>query len=137
MKFSKKYKLNKDLPKYKKDWTVGWCGSRQLFYPHNIRKYDWEDKNDPDYSLDYTHQGYSIEEIKNIEWFTPISEEVDFIPKFPTKNNIEKFVYLTFETRLVDDVDECRAMNELFNSKMFQNKLYEFVKEEYNSFHNL
>ncbi len=137
MKFSHTYKLNKDLPKYKAGWTLGWNGNTEKFYPHAIRKFDWEDKSKPDYCLDLEHQGYSLQEIKNEDWFSPVGKEKDFIPKFPARNKIEEFIYLDLETRLVDDIDEARALNRLFESKDFKTDLYNFIKIKYNKFHKL
>jgi len=137
MKYHRQYKLNKDLPKYKNGWTFTWCGSRQKFFPNKVRTYGWEDKNIPDYTLDYESYGYSVDEIKDTEWFTPIGKELDFIPKFPSKNKLEEYIYLTPETRLVNDVDECRAINGLLDDKKFQDNLYEFYKNEYNKFYHI
>lgn len=130
MKFAHNYILNKDLPKYKKGWPFRWSGNQNRFYP--AKASDWGyNKGQPDIYLDYEHQGYTIDEIQDKDWFIPNGELVDFIPPFPEKNKIGEYVYLTFETRLVNDVDECRAMNGLFDDKSFQDRLYDFVKKEY------
>jgi hypothetical protein len=135
MKFAHNYKLNKDLPKYKKGWTVGWDGNKQKFFPHKVRHHDWEDKSKPDIYLDYNHEGYSVEEVSDKVWFTPAGKLVDFIPQFPTMKRLEDFMYLSFETRLVNDVDECRALNDLFNDPKFKDNLYSFIKGEYERKH--
>lgn len=137
MKFAHVYKLKQDLPTYKKGWTLRWSGNDEKFYPNKARIHTWEDKTKPDIYLDREHQGYSLEQIKNTTWFEPAEKETDFIPKFPTENKIKDFVYLEFETRLVDDVDECRALNRLFSSKEFKSDLYNFIKDKYNIFHKL
>ena len=130
MKFAHKYKLKKDLPNYKEGWVFRWSGSRMKFYPCKSSTFGYN-KGEPDIYLDYEHQGYTVEEIQNEEWFTPDSQLVDFIPAFPSKNDIGDFVHLHLETRLVDDVDECRAMNNLFDEDLFKDNLYNFVKSEY------
>lgn len=136
MKFAHNYKLKKDMPKYKVGWPLRWNGNDEKFYFAKASTWGYN-KGEPDIYLDRESGGFTLEEIKNTEWFEPDGKEKDFIPKFPSKKNLEEFVYLDFETRLVNDVDECRAMNKLFNSKKFQDELYEFVKEKYNDFHAL
>lgn len=130
MKFAHNYKLNKDLPKYKKGWEFRWSGSHQKFYPATVSTWGYN-KGEPDIYLDYEHQGYTVDEVQDKEWFSPDGKLVDFIPPFPTIHKIKDFVYLSFETRLVDDVDECRAMNKLFDEDSFKENLYNFVKKEY------
>lgn len=134
MKFSHKYKLNRDLPNYKKGWKLGWSGIRERFFPYKPSPWKSDFGKESHY-LDFDHQGFTVETVKDTEWFTPIGTEVDFTPKFPDKNDIYKFIHLGFETRLVDDVDECRSMNKLFGSGEFDDNLYEFVKSEYNRFY--
>lgn len=133
-KFSHTYKLKKDTPKYKKGWELKWDG--EMFYFREVSRYGF-DKGKPGIYLDRKTSGYTLEEIQNTDWFEPVGELVDFIPKFPSKKNIEEFVYLNFETRLVDTVDECRTMNNLFKTKKFQDDLYKFIKEQYNTFYKL
>lgn len=142
MKFYHSYRLKKELPNYKKGWIFRWCGSRERFFPAKaiINEFRFSEnygKIEEDIYNDYTHQGFTVEEIKNKDWFIPQGEERDFIPKFPNKEEIDNFVYLNFQTRLVVGVDECRCMKRLFNSDQFQDDLYEFVKNKYNDFFNL
>jgi len=134
MTFTHKYKLLKDLPNYKAGWTLGWDGEK--FYPY--KKSEWEfDNGKESIYLDKNSQGYSVEEIKDTTWFEPIGKEVDFIPKFPSKSKIDEFVSLDFETKLINQVDECRAMNNLFDNKQFKDDLYSFVKGKYDQFYKL
>lgn len=133
MKYAQEYKINKDLPTVKKGWVFGWSGIRRNFYPHKA-----DDKNKPEYDLDFKGISFSFDEVvNNSEWFTPITPLKDFIPPFPEPRDLSEFVNLDFETKLVDDVDECRALNDLFDNKEFQDNLYKFVKKEYNRFHKL
>lgn len=131
-KFSHQYKLKKDLPTYPKGWKISWDGDR--FYP--FKKSTWKhDEGKESIYRDREHTGYTVDEIKNTEWFEPNSPEVDFIPKFPDSKSIDEFVYLEFDLRKVDTVDECRAMGKLFESNKFQKDLYEFVKAKYDKFY--
>jgi len=136
MKFHHKYKLKKDTPKYKKGWPLSWCGGAEKFYFCKVSPWK-HDKGKPDIYLDLEHHGYTVEEIKNTEWFSPVGKECDFIPPFPSKGAIEEFTNLDFEMHLVQDVDECRAMSNLFEREAFKDKLYEFVKNEYNKYYKL
>ena len=137
MNFHKRYKLVKGLPTYPQDWEVGWCGSRQKFYPYKVRVHDWEDKTKPDIYKDYDHQGFTVEQVKDLNWFSPIGKSVDFVPAFPSRKELEDYMYLLPETRLVDDVDECRCISQMLNSNIFQDRLYSFYKEEYEAFHKI
>ncbi len=133
---SHQYKLTKDLPKYKKGWTLKWSGSRRLFFPYLPS--EWKmDEGKESINLDYKHQGYSFDEIRDREWFEPAGKFVDFIPKFPSKENIKEYFDLLPEGRLVQDVDEARAITDLLDDKTFQDELYEFYKDKYNKFHKL
>jgi hypothetical protein len=134
MKFSHIYRLKKDLPNYPKGWEFQWNGERELFYP---RKKDEYNKNESSIYLDYKAAAYNIDQIKNTEWFEPVSKEVDFIPQFPSKDKIEDYVDLMPSLLLVKCVDQSRTLSKLFESKGFEDKLYEFLKESYNKFYNL
>lgn len=136
MKYYREYTLTKDTPKHKKGWPLKWSGGRNRYYFAKASTWDWE-KGKPDIYLDYNGESYSIEEVQSSDWFKPVGRALPFIPKFPSKNALSEFVSLDFEIHLVDDVDECRAMNQLFDSKKFQDELYEFVKDKYNEFHKL
>ena len=99
-KFAHRYKLKKDMPTYKAGWPLGWSGNDEKFYFYKPSNWEWE-KGKPDIYFDRESGGFTIEEIKNLEWFEPEGKEEDFIPKFPSKKDIEEYVYLDFETRLV------------------------------------
>lgn len=134
--FCKRYVYKKDTPEYPKGWEIKFDGRRGKYYPYIPS--EWKhDKGKKSIYLDYEHGGYSIKEIENEEWFTAISDPVRYIPDFPKENKINDFTYLDLETRLTDDVDECRALNELFSSTSFKKDLYSFVRNSYNKFHNL
>lgn len=131
------YKLLKDTPNYPKDWPLQWDGIRRKYFFKNVSKWEYE-LGKPDYTLDYKGQSFTLEEIENkSDWFKPVGKANQFIPKFPTPKDLEEYVHLNFENRLVDDVDECRALTDLWEDKQFQTNLYEFVKSEYNRHYNL
>lgn len=135
-KFYHNYKLKKNTPKYNKGWPLTWNGSGEKFY-FKLPS-EWKHDNvKPSIYSDFESNGYTVDEIQNKEFFEPVGKERDFIPSFPDKEKIKEYVYLEFETRLVDCVDECRAMNKLFDSNEFKNDLYNFVKTKYNKFHKL
>lgn len=134
--FCKNYVYKKDTPEYPKGWKIKFDGSRRKYYPYKPSEWKYDEGKESIY-LDYEHGGYSIKEIENEEWFTATSKPTRYIPDFPNEQKISEFTYLDLETRLVDDVDECRAMNELFSSASFKKDLYNFVKDSYNSFHKL
>lgn len=136
MKFSHSYILARDLPTYKKGWPFKWNGNSKKFYPNKVSTWSYA-KGKPDYTIDMDHQGYTLEQIKNTEWFKPNSPEVDYIPAFPSIKKIDEFVTLPAETRLVNEVDFIRAFNDLLNDEIFQKELYEFYKKKYNQFHIL
>lgn len=136
MKFAHRYKLLKNTPTYKAGWELGWDGGSEKFYFYKPSTWSYN-KGEPDIYLDLNGARFTVDEIKNIEWFEPIGEEVDFIPKFPTQKKLEEYFYMFGETRLVSDVDLCRAIDKLLDDKGFQKKLYEFYKREYNQFYKL
>lgn len=129
MKFSHNIKLKKDLPDYKKGWPFDWSGSRQRYFPRNVSTWGYNE-GQPDISHDYDHQGFTLEQGQDEEWFEQ-GELTDFYPKFPSKEEINEYVYLEPETRLVDDVDFCRCFNQMINEGSFKDRLYKFYKEEY------
>lgn len=131
--YYRKYELLKDTPDFPKGWLFSWEGTQKLYYPHQEAGFLYEKNHlcNP-YSTDFKKTGYTLDYIESHpEWFKPIDKKIKFYPDFPTKERIGDYVYLRFETRLVDDVDECRAMNELFDDKKFESDLYAFVKEKY------
>jgi len=134
--FYHQYKYKKDTPEYKTGWKIKWCGSDERYYPYKPSKWKYDNGKESIY-LDKKHKGYSVDDIKDSEWFEPIGTPKSFIPSFPSKRKIDEYVYLDFETRLISDVDECRALDNLFASKKFQNNLYNFVRDEYNNFYKL
>lgn len=134
-KYYNTYELIKDTPEYPKGWLFSWCGIRREYLPHE-KAGIWHEKDAicSPYSKDYNPQlrTYKKEKIEaSNEWFKPIGEAKDFYPQFPSKARIEDFTYLQLTTRLVDSVDEARCLSDLFQSKKFQDELYEFVKEKY------
>lgn len=135
--YFKHYELLKDTPNFKAGWPVRWDGSRRKYY--FVRPSTWGyDKGEPDIYLDYDGQSYSLEEMEEkSEWFKPTGEPTEYVPAFPSRTGIEEYVYLSFETRLSDQDDTCRAMNELFNDKDFQESLYDWTKYKYEQFHVL
>lgn len=132
-KYYKKYKLLKDTIDYKTGWLFSWEGTRRLYYPHQEAGFLYEGKHicNP-YSSDFDKIGYPMEYIESHpEWFKSLGKQINFYPTFPSRNKIGDYLHLSFEIRLMDSVDECRAMNELFDDKKFQDELYDFVKEKY------
>ena len=134
--FSHNYKLIKDIPAYKAGRTIGWNGERQKFYFRAISEWKYDNGAEGIY-LDYEGTHFTVEQAKDKEWFTPMGKEKDFIPQFPSEEKIKEYVYLLPECRLVNDVDECRAINGLINDKGFQKKLYSFYKKEYKAFYKI
>lgn len=135
MKFSHRLVLKNDLPTYKKGWTFRWCGKTQRYYPEKPSQWEY-DKGKPSIYLDFSHQGYKLDEVQDEEWFEH-GELTDFHPEFPSVESIEDFVYLNPETRLVKDDDFCRCFDELLESEGFYRKLYNFYRNEYNKKFNL
>ena len=134
VKFSHTYELLKDTPKYKKGWKLRWSGGNEKFYFY--KKSTWGyNKGEPDIYLDLESTGFTLEEIQDTEWFKPTGELVDYIPSFPNKKDLKEYMYLLPETRLVDDVDICRAINRMLNNTKFQDQLYEFYKQKYEEFY--
>jgi hypothetical protein len=136
VKFTHRYKLLKDTPKYKAGWELGWSGNDGKFYFYKVSEWKHDNGKRSIY-LDYDSKGFSVEEIKDTEWFKPIGKEVDFIPRFPSRARIEEYIDLMPSCRLVNNVDECRAINLMLDNKEFQNRLYDFYNEQYNAFHKL
>lgn len=136
-KYHKRYELLKDTPIYPAGWPLQWDGTRRKYYFKKVssRSFDFDD-GEPDIYSDYNGQCFTLEQIEaKPEWFKPVGEADDYTPSFPTKGAISEFVDLNFETRLVDDVDVCRSLNDLFRLKSFQDELYDFVKLKYEQLH--
>jgi len=128
MRFAERYKLLKDTPTHKAGSVLIWEGMAQLFYfTVPGEKYD-PDRNGPH---------FTVEQIQDAEWFMPMKPLKPFIPKFPSRKNLEEFATLDANCRLVDSVDECRAINGLINDPKFQRRLYDFYKQEYEKFYKL
>lgn len=134
--FHHQYSLKKDMPTYKKGWPLKWRGNEQRFYFALPSSWGYN-KGEPDIYDDMEGPSFTVEQIRDEEWFEPVGKAVPFIPPFPTEANLSEYIHLEPETRLVDDVDVCRAINGLLNDKNFQQKLYEFYKKEYNRFYDL
>lgn len=134
MKFAHRYILRKSIPGYNVGREVTWHGTNQRFY---FRKVDERDTELVRYAYDFEGPKFTVEQVQDESWFVPNSEIVDFIPAFPSRNDLEEYIFLTPECRLVDDVDICRAINTMLGSEKFQQALYEFYKQQYNAFHGL
>lgn len=128
MNYYREYRLKKDTPTHVAGWAVRWSGMQRKFFPVKIGS---------PFELDTSNVYYTVEQVKNTEWFEPIGQAYPFIPAFPTFANIKEFMYLLPELRLVDDVDECRAISDLLNDPSFERRLYDFYKAEYNAFHGI
>jgi hypothetical protein len=121
MKYYRQYKLKKELPDYPVGWLFSWCGNRQQYIPHKVDWRTYESKT-----------RFTKDEIESKhDWFEPVGTAKDFYPQFPSQRKLDEFVYLEAETRLVDDVDFCRAFNELQKDNGFVKRRYEFYKTEY------
>lgn len=128
MKFAHRYKLLKDIPGYEAGRVVEWSGCHgQRFY---FRKPD-------SIYLDLEGPKFTVEQVQGKEWFAPEGKLVDFIPAFPSRRRLDEYVDLMPSCRLVDDVDQCRAINVLLNDANFQKRLYQFYKGQYEAFHEL
>lgn len=133
--YHKHYKLAKELPGYPVGWPVRWDGNRRRYFLVKPNQYT-KHKMEPGFGLEYNRDSYMIEDIESQpEWFTPEGKPTDYVPPFPSESELDEYVDLYFQTKLVDDVDVCRAMNELFNDKHFQKELYMYVKLKYEQFH--
>ncbi|WP_241473794.1 hypothetical protein [Mycolicibacterium neoaurum] len=133
--FHKRYELLRETPTHKAGWPLRWDGKRRKYFYPKVSTWS-SDKGGPDIYLDSNGPAYTIEEVESKpDWFKPSDEAVPYVPAFPSKDDLEEFVYLSFETRLVDDVDECRALSDLFRSDEFRGNLYDFVRDEYNRHH--
>lgn len=135
-KYNTKYKLLKDTIDFPKGWIFSWEGGSRLYIPNKAKKsYDRENLEICDlYDVDYAKKQHAItkEKIETLkDWFIPFGEIKDYYPDFPSFENINKFLHLYLETRLIDSVDECRALNDLFNLPDWKSKLYNFIKNEY------
>lgn len=131
MKYYRQYKLKKELPDYPAGWLFSWCGNRQQYIPHKV---DWlTGEGCGDYDKDYESKTrFTKDEIESKhDWFEPVGTAKDFYPQFPSQRKLDEFVYLEVETRLVDDVDFCRAFNELQRDSDFIKRRYEFYKKAY------
>lgn len=131
MKYYRTYKLKKDLPEFPIGWLFSWCGVRQMYIPHEK---DWRGGTEPaQYGKDYSSKTqFTKQEVESkTDWFQSFGKASNFTPPFPSQHALEEFVYLKPETRLVDDVDICRCLNELFDDEGFEERHYRFVKEEY------
>lgn len=136
MKFAHRYKLLKDIPGYAAGRTIAWHGGIGRFFFRAISEWKHDNGAEGIY-LDYEGPKFTVEQAQDPAWFEPLSALVDFIPAFPSRENLSEFVDLTPECRLVDDVDECRAIRALLNDDKFQQRLYEFYKAQYEDFHKL
>lgn len=129
------YELLRDTPTHKAGWPLRWDGTRRKYFFPKPSTWGYN-KGEPDIYKDYNGQSFTIDEVEGMpDWFKPVGEPTEYVPAFPSKEDLEEYVYLGFETRLVDDVDICRALNDLFNSKDFQEDLYLWVKLKYEQFH--
>lgn len=132
MKFAHRYILRKPIPGYNVGREVTWHGANQRFYFRTV-----DAKGNERMHIDFEGPKFTVEQVQDSEWFAPNSDLVDFIPAFPSRKDLDEYVYLTPDCRLVDDVDVCRAINTMLGSEKFQAALYEFYREQYNAFHGL
>lgn len=136
MKFAHNYKLLKPIPGYDAGRTIRWHGNNQRFYFFKISEWKHDNGAEGIY-LDFEGPKFTVEQAQDPTWFEPIGELVDFIPQFPSYEALCEYVDLLPNCRLVDDVDQCRAINMLLGSDTFRHRLYEFYRQEYNEFHKL
>jgi hypothetical protein len=136
MKFAHRYELLKDIPGYAAGRTIVWHGSDQRFFFRAISTWKHDNGAEGIY-LDREGPKFTVEQAQDAQWFEPLSELVDFIPAFPSRENLHEFVDLVPDCRLVDDVDECRAINVMLRDEGFQTRLYKFYKAQYEHFHKL
>jgi len=128
-KIYKQYKLLKDTPKNKAGKFVYFNvinnsenSSCDMCFCFHVDIYP-----------DYKGEKFAIKEVQNTEWFEPIGKPFDLIPKFPNIKEIEEYMYLLGETRLVNSVDFVRAVETIFYSEKFKKAVYELLKTEYNN----
>jgi len=135
--YYKEYSLLKDTPTKEKGWPLRWDGTRRKYYYPKPSTWG-QDKGKPDMYLDYDGESFTIEQVEaSSDWFKPKGEPTEYVPAFPSEKDIDEYVNLNFETNLVDSVDVCRAMNDLFRDKEFQKELYYYVKYKYEKKHNI
>ena len=132
MKFAKEYSLLCDLPTHKAGSKLGWDGVRQFFY------FDLPKEREFDLSRrDYDGPKFTVDQVQDTKWFKAVGKLRPFVPPFPSRKCIEQYASLDAECRMVDEVDECRALNGLIFDPKFQQRLYDFYKQEYDKFYNL
>lgn len=93
----------------------------------------WQGEDDYDTFTGSVNGISSRQYIKSFP-FEPKTFYVNVVRDFNVEGLEEKDI---IETRLVNDVDECRAMNKLFDTEQFQDKLYDFVKKEYDEYYKI
>jgi len=135
-KFAHNYMLLKDIPGYKAGRTINWHGATQRFYFRKISEWKHDNGAEGIY-LDFDGPKFTVDQVHDTEWFEPKGELVDFIPPFPNHAVLDQYVDLIPDCHLVDDVDQCRAINMMLRDAGFQRRLYEFYREQYNLFHGL
>jgi len=133
--FYKCYKLIKDIPRHEAGEELRWCvlnGQGQYYFMKKEKEvYDWSKSEDFSVYHDFDGEHYTIEEVESSEFFEPQGRQYDFIPKFPSKAEIEEFYLLRGEARLVDDVDFIRACNPIFRSNEYYDACYQILKRMY------
>lgn len=135
--YYREYRLLKDTPDYKAGWPLKWDGIRRKYYFSKVCNWG-HNRGQPDYELDYGGQSFTLEKVESMpDWFKPTGQPAPFIPLFPSRDKISEYVGLNFENHLVDDVDICRALTDVWEDRQFRVNLYEFVKGEYERVHNL
>lgn len=132
MKFAHRYKLLKPFPGHDVGDEISWHGADQRFYFWQIRRSNLELSR-----RDFDGARFTVDQVQDAEWFKPLDTLREFIPAFPSRKKLEDYVDLSPQCRLVDDVDECRAINALINDPGFQGRLYDFYREQYNEFHGI
>ena len=83
------------------------------------------------YSVDRTKTTFSVEQVMDEKFFKPHGKKVPIVPKFPSYKKIDEFYHLIGENRLVDDVDEVRAINPIFYSEEFKKGVYDLLRKMY------
>lgn len=135
-KYNTVYRLKKDIPQSKAGRLLRHDVRDGEIKYHFVREYCEEDikwNNSQDYGYEpFGDIRFSLEEIKNEDFFEPIGDWKSLYPKFPSEKEIDEFLYLIGDTRLVDSVDFIRAVNPILESKEYRTEVYNLLKNKYN-----
>jgi hypothetical protein len=138
--FSFRYRLKKDTLRHTAGCEYGWCWDNRRFYPIKNRS------NKPKSYLDYFAMGITLSEIKNEKWFEPIGQKIQLLPDFPSTDKLEELnEYVDVFPEFYGYGEDCDCNNEdkailmaldkLLSDRNFQNRLYEFYREQYALFY--